>query len=481
MHQLFTGDRAATHRLLDAVLDRTTAYFRTLPRRPAGVSNPDTSALRELALPDSGPGAGPALDRLLAAVEPLVAATTSHRYLGYVTGGVTPAALAADWLTSLYDQLPQGLADAGDVSAHVERHTIALLRELLGVSPNFDGGFVTGATMSNFTCLGAARQWLGRRQGYDVAATGLRQPMTVFAATPHSSATKALSMLGLGRNAVTEVATLPDREAMDVADLARRAAALDGAPFVVVASAGTVNTVDFDDFAAILDLRDRFDFWLHIDAAFGGFAGLLSDDFVARTQVQGGLLRQWNGADSITVDNHKWLNVPYDSGTWFVRADHRAAQRGTFRNGNAAYLNVADGDYTYLDVGPENSRRLRALPVLATLLAYGRAGYRDVVERCVATALALGEALAAHPAFELLAPVRLNVVAFTLAGRPPREVDAFCARLAAAGRYFLTPTTLAGRRGLRAAFVNWQHEPTQVPALMAALTAVLTADQPARP
>ena len=463
MHHLLARDWAQLDELLAGGSYAAIQYLQGVGRRPAGRATPQAST--EVPRLDSPLGAEGTLRLAKEYFDAGLAATTSPRYLGYVTGGVTPAALVGDWLASTYDQNPHGLRAFGDVSGRVEHETVPLLRELLGLHGVFNGGFVTGATVSNYTCLGVARQWAGRQQGYDVAAEGLLQPIPVFSATSHSSVTKALAGLGLGRNAVRKIATLPGREAMDVTDLARKLTDLKGAAAIVIASAGTVNTADFDDFSALLELRKRYSFWLHIDGAFGGFAKL-SDSEAHRE-----LLRDWSGADSVTVDNHKWLNVPYDSGTWFVKKQHQELQVATFANGGAAYLNADAGDWNYLNVGPENSRRLRALPIWFTLKAYGRVGYEDIVTRCCATARQLGAALASSAVYALLAPVRLNVVAFTAPELAAEEIDALAQLLNDRGKFFLTPTTLFGRRGLRAAFVNWQHDPRQVEALMTELDA----------
>ena len=459
---LFT-DRDEITTLLAAALDESVHFLNTVTNRRVGTVKPQGEVLPPYQYPgkdlsrgvelrldrefNEGQGALKTLRHFVRRYDDYICGSTTPRYLGYVTGGVTPAALVGDWLASVYDQNPQGLRWFGDTSGRIEHIAIGLLRKLLDIPQDFNGGFVTGATMSSFTCLGVARQWAGRQLGWDVAQRGLPpRGIPVLTATPHSSAVKALAMLGFGRNGIVEVATLPGREAMDVADLGRRAAALGGQPFIVVASAGTVNTADFDDFPAIAEVRDRYPCWLHIDGAFGGFAGLYEDH----------LLTGWEQADSIMVDNHKWLNVPYDSGSWFIRKKHEALQVATFQNGHAPYLDGPHGHFNYLNLGPENSRRLRALPIWFTLQAYGKAGYQDIVGRCVQSAQQLGEKLEASEEFELLAPVRLNVVAFTIVGADAATVDRFAQLLNDNGRYFLTPTTLFGRRGLRAAFVNWQ-------------------------
>jgi len=446
---------------LNDLLDQAKRFaigFRTDDERPAG------STLREIphfGLPDLGGGAQDAMKVFEEQWQQYLVASPSNRYLGYVTGGTTPAALVGDWLTSALDQNPQAVKGFGDVSAALEVATIGMLRELFVLPDFFNGGFVTGATMSSFTCLGVARQWIGKQQGYDVAKDGLQRPVPVLTATPHSSAVKCLAMLGVGSRNIVRVATLPGREAIDINDLKVKASELEGQPFILIASGGTVNTVDFDDLRAIVGLRKKHEFWLHVDAAFGGFAAL-TDDYAS-------LLHGWETADSITVDNHKWLNVPYDSACWFIRADHYPLQVETFQNTSAPYLGHPGGDFNYLNLGPENSRRLRALPAWFSLQAYGLAGYQDIVRRCVDTAFLLGGAIEADPAFELLAKVRLNVVAFTLTDADADQVNALVKRLNDRGQYFMTPTTLFGRRGLRAAFVNWQCEPSQVEDIIAEL------------
>ncbi|MBB4080827.1 glutamate/tyrosine decarboxylase-like PLP-dependent enzyme [Lewinella aquimaris] len=489
-------DEAALPDILAAVLEESAHFLATLPQRRAGAQPPLAESLppnhyrggfvrgtslaydREFG---EGRGALATLKHCIRRFDEVIVASSSPRYLGYVTGGVTPAALAGDWLASVYDQNPQGLRWFGDASGRIEYETIGLLRDLLGLPDTFHGGFVTGATMSNFTCLATARQWIGARDGADVAREGLHRPIRVYAATPHSSAVKVLGMLGLGTNSLVRVATLPGREAMDVEDLARRLDEHPGEASIVIASGGTVDTADFDDFRAIAALRERHTFWLHVDAAFGGFASLLPESAdPGKDLFPGGRLRNWEDADSITVDNHKWLNVPYDSGTWFVRRTHEAHQVASFQNGNAPYLGNAGDQYNYLNLGPENSRRLRALPVWFTLRAYGKQGYQDIVTRCVAAAFSLGEKLAAHEHFELLAPVRLNVVAFTVKGGNQKLVDGLLQRLNDNGRYFLSPTFLNGKAGLRAAFVNWRISDRDVTWLFSELQhALLSETSPA--
>lgn len=220
---------------------------------------------------------------------------------------------------------------------------------------------------------------------------------------------------------------------------------------MVLASAGTVNTVAFDDLPQLLALRERYPFWLHVDAAFGGVA--------ACSPLYASKLEGWQHADSITVDAHKWLNVPYDSAIQFTR--HLDLQMQVFQN-HSAYLEAPTlRPDNYLHLTPENSRRFRALPLWLTLKAYGHSGIRDIVERNVELAQALGAALAADDGFHLLAPVNLNVVCFALShpqGESEAARDRFLERLSRHGVVRCTPTRYNGQPGIRAALVNWMTE-----------------------
>jgi glutamate/tyrosine decarboxylase-like PLP-dependent enzyme len=314
---------------------------------------------------------------------------------------------------------------------------------------DFLGGFVTGATLSNFTCLAVARQWLGNQLGKDFAKEGVSGQLHVLTATPHSSAVKSLAMLGLGSSNFTKIQVLTgNREAIDVADLEEKILAQQGQPFILITSGGTVNTVDFDDFEAIAALKAKYNFWWHIDAAFGAFAVL--------SPTHRHLLHGWELADSITIDCHKWLNVPYENAVFFVKEKHNRLQVETFQNSNAPYLGNPLENFSYLNFLPENSRRLRALPVWFALQAYGKTGLASVVETCIQAAQTFGEFIESHPGFELLAPVRLNTVCFTLSGAENQDqVQSFLSQLNDTGLVFMTPTVYNGKKGIRAAFVNW--------------------------
>jgi glutamate/tyrosine decarboxylase-like PLP-dependent enzyme len=263
-------------------------------------------------------------------------------------------------------------------------------------------------------------------------------------------------MLGLGRSALRPVDVLPGREAVDVARLDAALQALNGEPAIVVANAGTVDTGDFDDLRAIAALRDRHPFWLHVDAAFGAFAALSP----GHAHLLDGLAE----ADSICVDLHKWLNVPYDSAVQLTR--RRDLQTRVFQN-SAAYLGPVNDDLVHLT--PQNSRRLRALAAWFTLAAYGREGHAEIVRRDLALAGLLGERIAAMPAYRLLAPVRLNVVCFTLAD-DPAGIGQVAQAVTDSGEAFLTTTVYDGVPALRAAFSSWRTTEDDVDRVAEALS-----------
>lgn len=444
--------------ILQEVVREATRVLGDLPRRPVA-RQPHIP--QPVALPSEGLGFQATLEQFRARYAGALSGSAGPRYLGFVTGGATPAALAGDWLVSTFDQ---NVAPSGDSAAPlIERETLGLLRTLFGLSGAHSGSFVTGATMSNFVGLALARQWWARAHGRDAAQEGLTglPPLRVLSGAPHSSVYKALSMLGLGRGSVEVVPVLPGREAVDLAALEERLNASGGEPCVVVANAGTVNTVDFDDLTAIAALRERYGFWLHVDAAFGAFAAC-SPEF---RHLTAGL----DLADSVTVDAHKWLNVPYDAAMQFTR--HPELQVQVFQN-SAAYLGLPTAEPDFVHLTPENSRRLRALPAWFTLLAYGAQGYREIVERNVVCARDLGGRVATSSAFQLLAPVRLNVVCFALSGEESDlagTTAAFLARLRDDGQVFLTPTVYGGTPGIRAAFSNWRTTTDDVEVVWAAM------------
>lgn len=450
MFELIENDLNNLESVLGQVKNVSLDFLENIGERPTYVAD---QSVVPVDLTEAGKGASGSLEIFRKHYEKLMVASPGPRYWGFVTGGATPAAIAGDWLTAVYDQNTQSTQGAGDVSAILEKETIRLLCRLLHLPEDFNGGFVTGATMSNFTGLAVARQWAGAQSGHDISREGFFGNLTVMAATPHSSVIKSLAMLGIGSNNVVHVQVPDGREAMDLADFEQKLIANQGRPVIVNCSAGTVNTVDFDDIKGVVALKRKYGFWLHIDAAFGGFA--------ACSPLYRHLLEGWEHADSITIDCHKWMNVPYDSAVSLIRREHSRLQVSTFQNSNAPYLGDPSDNFSYLNFLPENSRRFRALPAWFSLTAYGRNGFEWIVQNSIDRAREFGDYIQSSEHFELLAAVRLNVVCFRLkTGR--ERMPVFLDSLNRRGKVFMTPTSLSGESAIRAAFVNYLTEKSDI-------------------
>jgi glutamate/tyrosine decarboxylase-like PLP-dependent enzyme len=441
-------ERAELDPVLDAVVRQARDYLAGLDDTPVLV---DEAATEKVGgpLPEEGSGAEAALAELL---EGAAAATRSSgpRFFHFVTGGVTPAAFGADWLTTLLDQNSFSWVSS-PLGARVEAVAVDWLQDLFELPASWSGLLTTGATTANFTALGAARRWWAEQHGVDVDAAGLAglPPTPVFSSGyVHSSAVKALGMLGLGR----ELRTFARDEAgrLDVEALESALRELGGEPAILIGNAGDVNSGDFDPLDELADLAERHNAWLHVDGAFGLFARL--------TPRAAHLAAGCEQADSVISDGHKWLNVPYDCGFAFVREGVDLER--TF--GLAGAYLPSDDKPNFGYRGPEASRRARAFSVWATLRAYGRSGYRTMVERHLELARRLAERVERAEDLELLAEQKLNIVCFRFrpAGAAEETLDDLNARLGQAlledGRVYAGTTLYAGRTALRPAIVNWR-------------------------
>lgn len=340
---------------------------------------------------------------------PATVASAGPRYFGFVTGGSLPAALAAGILATAWDQNAV-FRVASPTAAVLEEVVRNWLVGLLGLPASAGIGFVTGATMANFSALAAARHALLARAGWDVEARGLfgAPPITVVVgAEVHVSVLKALSLLGLGRERVVRVPV--DGQGRMQPDAFPDPAE----PAIVCIQAGNVNTGAFDPAGEICARARRSGSWVHVDGAFGLWAAACPD----RAHLAAGIA----GADSWATDAHKWLNVPYDSGIVFVREpDHLKAALSS----SAAYLIAGDtrepGHYT-----PELSRRARGIEVWAALRSLGRSGLSELIERNCRYARRFAEGLTAA-GHRVLNEVVLNqvLVSFGDAERTRRVIAA---------------------------------------------------------
>ena len=394
---------------MDDLLARTLAhaerFLASLPERPVGGS----AATFADELGDEGVPASQVIDELIASAEPGLVASAGPRYFGFVTGGALPAALAADWLASAWDQNAHsfiGSPAASAIEAIVERWVL----DVLGLPGAASVGLVTGAQMANVTCLAAAREKLG---AVPVIA-GEEAHATIFS---------ALRLLGMGE---PRLIAADEEGRMGVPDL-------DG-PTIVCAQAGNVNSGAFDPLAELAEACRAAGAWLHVDGAFGLWAAASS-----RRE----LLRGVDRADSWATDGHKWLNVPYDCGFAIVRdrAAHRAAMSLT-----AAYL-VAGEQRDNYDYTPEASRRARGFAVYAALRSLGRRGLGELVDRCCDLATLFASLLSAGGA-EVLNDVVLNQV---LVACSPETL----ARIQAEGTCWAGGTVWQGRSAMRISVSSW--------------------------
>ena len=447
-------EKALTEQALRRVLEAASSYLASLDNLPAKERDADVAALQiDGRLPESGIGTEAAINQLIESAPRSVTRSAGPRFFHFVTGGSTPAALAADWLTSTFDNMA-GLWVSSPFASQLEKVSLAWLRDLFGLPSQWGGVLVTGATMANFSALAAARQWWGERQGADIARAGMAglPAIPIFSGGfVHASAVKALGMLGLGYGSVRQLAG-DAAGRIDLGALDDALQSLGGAPAIVMATAGEVNAGGFDPIDAMAEVAHEHNSWLHVDGAFGLYA-----------RVSPQLAHHARGielADSVISDAHKWLNVPYDCGFAFVREERLL--HAAFGIGAPYFPEAVAGRPDYLMLGPEMSRRARSLAVWATLAAYGRDGYRALVERHVRLARRLADQVEAADDFELLEEPVLNVVCFRYrpAGVPETELDALNRRLGQAvlddGRVYYGTTVYAGKVAFRPAVSNWR-------------------------
>jgi glutamate/tyrosine decarboxylase-like PLP-dependent enzyme len=419
-------------------------YLESLGERPVfpQVTPEELRAALGGPLPEEPVDPEQVLEDLAAGAEPGVVAMGSGRYFGFVIGGALPAALAADWLTSAWDQ-NAGLYVGGPSASVVEQVTREWLVELLGLPAEASIGFVTGTQMAHVTGLAAARFHVLDAAGWDVGADGLTgaPPVRVLVGEKrHVTVDRALRLLGLG--APTLVAA--DDQGRLLVDPLREA--LGEGPTIVCAQAGEVNTGAFDPLPEIADACDEAGAWLHVDGAFGLWAAVAP----SRRHLVEGIER----ADSWTTDAHKWLNVPYDSGIVLCAhpESHRAAMTIT-----ASYLIQDEGARRVrdqVDWVPEFSRRARGFPVYAALRSLGRSGIAELVERCCAGATRFAAAIAKLPDVELLNQVVLNQVLFRF--ESDERTDEVLRRVQEDGAVWMSGTTWNGRKAIRVSVSNWQ-------------------------
>jgi glutamate/tyrosine decarboxylase-like PLP-dependent enzyme len=397
--------------------------------------------------PERGVSEDEMVEELVRLTAPGLAEMIGPRFFGWVIGGTAPAGMAADWLASAWGQ-NAGNALATPSAAAVEEVSGRWLLDLLDLPRDASIGFVTGATIANFTCLAAARGEVLRRAGWDCEAQGLfgaPEVHVVLGEEAHSTVFSALKYLGLGTQRIAPVAV--DKNGMMRADaFAATMRALDG-PVIAISQAGHINSGGFDPFTEIAAIAQEKGAWLHVDGAFGLWA--------RATKELAHLTRGVELADSWGTDGHKWLQTPHDCGYAIVR-DREAHRRAMLIA--ASYL--PEGDMRHpCDYAPELSRRARGFPTWAMIKSLGRDGIAAMINRNCAQAQRLAERLGAEADIEIMNDVTLNQIAVRLGiDLDPERADALTlgaiARIQRDGECFVGGALWRGRQIIRVSVIN---------------------------
>ena len=424
--------------LLEDAQRRALAYLAGLAGR--GVAPPaaavDALARLDFELPGSGRDAAEVLALLDDVGSPATVASAGPRYFGFVTGGALPVAVAAAWLAAAWDQ-NAGMAVMSPTAARLDAVALRWVTELLGLPHGTGGGFVTGATMANATCLAAARDAVLTRHGWDAASQGLvgAPPVSVVVgAEVHTTVRKALGLVGLGRDRA--VALPVDAQGRIVP---RDLPELSG-PAIVCLQAGNVNSGASDPFGPLIEWARHEHAWVHVDGAFGLWA--------AASPGTAGQVAGVAAADSWATDAHKWLNTTYDCGIALVRDP--VALRAALE-ASAAYLPGA-ADREPMHFTPQSSQRARGAEVWAVLAALGRPGVADLVGRCCRLARRVADGMR-ESGYAVLNDVVLNQVVVDFGD--PARTDAVIAAVQREGTCWCGPTTWQGRRAMRVSVSGW--------------------------
>lgn len=437
--------------LLKRTSDLALEFLETLPERPVGRPVNYAALLESMGgeLPAEGEDSLQVIEQLVKTANPGLVATAGPRYFGFVIGGAHPASLAADWLTAAWDQ-NAGAYVLSPAAAAAEEIVRIWLLDMFGLSPEMSLGFTTGGTMANFTALAAGRRALLQSVGWNVEEQGLfgaPEITVVTNAESHISVFASLQMLGLGRERVVKVQA--DQQGRMRPDALQAVLANIKTPVLVCAQAGNVNTGAFDPLPEIAPLVRAHNSWLHVDGAFGLWA--------AASPALKALTENIELADSLSVDCHKWLNVPYDSGLVFIR--NREAHQQAMTLSAPYYAAGAEPGRENHNWVPEASRRARGLAIYAALRAMGRNGVVEVIDRCCRLARRMAEGLAKDSRVQILNEVVLNQVLVRFLPPAGGNADAFTAevmrRIQAEGTCWAGGTTWHEMHLMRIAVSNW--------------------------
>jgi len=436
--------------LLDITAAHANRYLESRDSRPLAT----TASLDELRsrlarpLPEASTAAEQVIGDLVRDTEGGILGSTSGRFFGWVTGGTLPAALAADWLTSAWDQ--NGASNlTAPAEAVVEEVCGAWAKQLLGIPASASFAFVTGSQMAHATAFASARHRLLGERGWNVEEKGLAgapQLRVLTTEIRHESIIRAVRLLGIGSDAISHVPT-DNRGRMNAGELERALRTSADAPTIVSLQAGDLNTGVFDPFAEVCRIAHERGAWVHVDGAFGLW--------VAASEKYRHLLDGAAQADSWATDGHKWLNLPFDSGLVFV-ADP-TAHRAAFAQ-SASYSVPTENLRNQKDWKPEWSRRGRGFTAYAAIRALGRSGIAEIVDRCCACADRLVTGIGGLAGAEIVARPIINqgLVRFLAPdGNHDRRTDDMIRRIQAKGVAWFGGATWQGMRVMRISVCNW--------------------------
>jgi glutamate/tyrosine decarboxylase-like PLP-dependent enzyme len=441
---------------LETAFDLALAYLEGLSERPVA-AEVDASTLRHRlnrVLTDEGVSPEEVIRQLAADVEGGITGSSGGRFFAWVIGGTLPAAMAADWLTSAWDQNAV-LYSVSPAAAVVEEVVGGWLKDLLGLPATASFALVGGCQMAHATCLAAARHALLVERDWEVEERGIygAPPIRILTTDArHGCFERAVRLLGFGQSHVRYLSMdLQGRLQPDA--LEQALAESPSAPTIVLLQAGDINIGAFDSFKELIPLAKRYGAWVHLHAAFGLWA--------ATSDLYRHLLDGASAADSWATDGHKWLNVPFDCGYAFVANAkvHRAAM--SFR---ASYLTHATDVRDQIDWNPEWSRRARGFPTYAALRQLGRKGVAALVEKCCRHAHSLVTRIGSLPRAEVVwEPTLTQGLVRFLDPNPhaseqdhDRRTDEVIAAILSTGEAFFGGTVWRGRRAMRVSVCSWQ-------------------------
>jgi glutamate/tyrosine decarboxylase-like PLP-dependent enzyme len=454
---------------LETAMHHALEYLLTVDERPVGPTAP-LETLRRRLCKEWNQNPMPAesvVDDLVRDIEGGLNNSVTARFYAWVIGGSLPSALAADWLTSTWDQ-NAGMYSVSPASAIVEEAVGSWLKDLFRLPDLSSFALVTGCQMAHTTCLAAARTWLLKRHGWDVERQGMSgsPQIHVFCGLRHATIDRTLRLLGFGDESITRL-RVDNAGILDPSALEAALRETHDQPAVVLLQAGDVNTGSFDDCEALIPIARKYGAWTHVDGAFGMWA--------AASPRYERLVRGMERAHSWATDGHKWLNVPYDCGYAFVAEPdaHR-----TSMSYQASYLTHQEVARDPLDWNPEFSRRARGFASYAAMRELGRAGVRELVERCCDCAAGLVAGLGMLEGVKVLASPIINQGLVTFpdpSGALSNEwTDKVIAEIATEGTAFFSGTTWNGCRAMRVSVSNWQISQEDVINTIGGVERVLT-------